>query len=117
MRCGLLLLTLRLVGIDLALQDTLCKTPFCTNVVVAQQRLTAAVLSRLLRPMATADSLAARLAPAVRNTDSKCAPVQRSIETSLVCSCGSTAAHCGVVAYGNCGYTACGNGLCCTRYG
>jgi len=33
-------------------------------------------------------------------------------------SCGNTAAYCGVaVSYGNCGYTACGAGLCCTRYG
>jgi len=32
-------------------------------------------------------------------------------------SCGTSAAQCGVVAYGNCGTTACGSGLCCTRYG
>ncbi|CAF1640539.1 unnamed protein product, partial [Adineta ricciae] len=32
-------------------------------------------------------------------------------------SCGTTAAHCGVSSYGNCGATACGSNLCCTRYG
>ena len=36
---------------------------------------------------------------------------------SFVNSCGNTATHCGVANYGNCGYTACGSGLCCTRYG
>jgi hypothetical protein len=35
----------------------------------------------------------------------------------IVNSCGNSGAHCGVIAYGNCGQTACGAGLCCTRYG
>ncbi len=35
----------------------------------------------------------------------------------FISSCGVSGAHCGVVAYSNCRYTACGAGLCCTRYG
>ncbi len=32
-------------------------------------------------------------------------------------SCGNSGTYCGVASYGNCGATACGAGLCCTRYG
>jgi hypothetical protein len=38
----------------------------------------------------------------------------------IIYSCAASATYCGgggAVSYGNCAGTACGSGLCCTRYG
>ncbi len=43
--------------------------------------------------------------------------IQLFIRLLSLHSCGNSATYCGAVAYGNCGVTACGAGLCCTRYG
>jgi hypothetical protein len=97
---------------------------FYQLVVVPELHIVVAVLLESFPLFLTAEQLVAQLVLAVHHTDSKqhtffLRKKKQNFELIrlFLCSCGSTAAYCGAISYGNCGYSACGSGLCCTRYG